>query len=200
MTPLPTHPSATARRRRHRAARGFTFLEAVLAAALLGIIAAGVLGSIGFIWNLELRNRRELAAAEVANRVLVAYLDDATSLRDLPEVIYYENEPYRWNADEKRVTLTDAQPEARVGQDGRSRSPEVFDQIVAIRVTAWHSEGDGPVTFAPTGAPSATLDRVVNPFGFVSYDSLDRLLVDPERQELIFRGLLGGNLGGGASR
>lgn len=177
--------------RRRTSSRGFTFLEAVLAAALLGIVAGGVLGAIGWVWNMELRNRRELAAAEIANRVVIAYLDDATSLRDLPRVIYYENEPYRWKADRQRVSLQDANPNARVGPDGRRQDAgTIFQELVSLRVTAWHDDGSAGA-FVPGSAPSASIDRIVNPLDFASYDSLERLLEDPDRINLVTRGLLG---------
>ena len=188
---LPRVHAIESRPRRAAARRGFTFLEAVLAAALLGIISAGVLGSISFIWNLELQNRRELAAAEVANRIMVAYMDDATSLRSLPPVIYYENEGYRWSADEDRVSLRDTNPQARVGTDGRQQDAAViFGELVSLRVTAWHDDGT-EAAFSPGAGPSASIDRVINPLDFPSFDSLERLLENPERIELITRGLMG---------
>ncbi|MEM8757292.1 MAG: prepilin-type N-terminal cleavage/methylation domain-containing protein [Planctomycetota bacterium] len=181
--PTATHPTRPSR-------RGFTFLEAVLAAALLGIVAAGVLSALGTVWNWELTDRQRLGAAEVANRVMIVYLDDSTATDDLPETIAYDGRRYRWSIDIERVSLLDANPERRVGRDGVAQSPELFDRMQAVTVSAWLDDGTAAAIRAGA-TPTVTLDRLVNPLGFFSHDSVERLLNDDERLGDMFEEIVG---------
>jgi type II secretory pathway pseudopilin PulG len=170
-------------------ARGFTFLEAVLAAALLGIIAAAILSAIGYAWNAEIRGRQQLGAAEVANRVLISYLDDQTSLRKLPRVIDYDGRSFRWNAELREVRLVDDNPSARRDRRGETTANAAFDRLVSVRVLAWLDDGSA-ASLAPGATPSATIERLVDPLAFRGADTIERIFDDPERQRELLRGLV----------
>jgi hypothetical protein len=169
----------------------------VLAAALLGIVAAGVMGALSYAWNLEIRGRQRLAAAEVANRVLISYLDDSTSIRPgkLPPTIGYRGEQYRWREERKRVSIIDANPNGRRGRAGDVTSNDAFEQMVSIRVEAWLDDGSPAAQF-PGATPGAAIERLVDPLAFRGVDTIERLLQDPERQTELIGNVTGlGNQG-----
>ena len=68
---------------------GITFLEVVVGVALLGIVTAAMLGTINFATGIQLRQARMLACSEVANRLVLEYLDDPTKLPDPGKTVEY---------------------------------------------------------------------------------------------------------------
>ncbi|HED52920.1 MAG TPA: hypothetical protein ENJ00_01795 [Phycisphaerales bacterium] len=181
-TPNPT-PRTTTR-------RAFSFLEAVLAAALLGIIAASIFSTLGYIWNAEHDDTDRLGAAEVANRVLISYLDDNTSTRRLPDVIHYGKRDYRWKLDEHDVRLEEPNRRARITAGTPGAVPNALVHLKEISVTAWLDDGT-PETLTPGTTPAVRLNRLVNPIAYRGADTIDRLLNSPERRSDLFRNLTG---------
>ncbi|MEO1583221.1 MAG: type II secretion system protein [Planctomycetota bacterium] len=179
-------PNPTAR----HASRGFTFLEAVLGLALLGIIGGAIFGVLGYAWRVEINARQTLGAAEVANRVLISYLDDSTSPRKLPDTIAYQEMTFRWSLDTTRVSIKDTVPSARTDRDGSATIQEALDKMESVVVIAWIDDGT-PASLVPGSTPGYRLDRVIDPFTFRSADSIDRLINDPERRDELFQRIIG---------
>lgn len=176
--------------------RGFTFLEAVLGMALLGILASAIFGVLGYAWRVETEARQTLAAAEVANRVMISYLDDTTSRDDLPERIDYEQQRFRWSIETRTAALRDTFPEARVGRDGSTEIQQALDSMEFVRVVAWLDDGSRNAE-APGRTPTFALERVVDPFAYRGTDSTERLIRDPDRQGDLINRLL--SLDGGVA-
>lgn len=177
------------------ARRGFAFLEAVLGMALLGILAGAILGVLGYAWNVEIQARQTLAAAEVANRVLISYLDDQTSPRKLPPAIDYQQMRFRWSLETDSITVRDSNPDARVSRAGTPAVLEAFDRMEFVTVVAWLDDGTD-ASAAPGRTPTFTLERMVDPFGFRGVDTLERLLQDSERQSEFVERMMGVNQSG----
>ncbi len=176
--------------------RGFTFLEAVLGMALLGILAGAIFGVLGYAWRVELEARQTLAAAEIANRVLISYLDDSTSPRDLPETIDYEQMRFRWTLDTEKAAIRDAFPDARVGREGTPEFLEALGNMEFVTVVAWLDDGTD-LGQAPGRTPTFRIERTIDPFAFRGTDTIERLLKDPERQGVMINRMIG--LEGGVS-
>ncbi|MEL7483974.1 MAG: type II secretion system protein [Planctomycetota bacterium] len=172
-------PSTSHRANRH-ARRGFTFLEAVLGTALLGILGGAIFSVFGYAWRVEIEARHTLAAAEIANRVLISYIDDPTSPEDLPELIAYEQARYRWSIDTDPTIIRDAHPDARVNRDGSPEVQQALESMERVTITAWLDDGT-PESVAPGRTPTFQLERVINPFQYRGNDTLERLLNDPDR-------------------
>lgn len=160
---------------------------------MLGIIASAVLAAIGTVWRWELTDRQRLGAAEVANRVMIAYIDDKTSLRDLPDTIIYDGARYRWSSNIERVSIRDEHPEERNDGAGTVVTIDVFDRMQAVTITAWVDDGSR-AALSPGRTPTASVDRLINPLDFVSSDATERMLQDPEQLELLLRELVGADL------
>ncbi|MEL6499646.1 MAG: hypothetical protein AAF937_12465 [Planctomycetota bacterium] len=193
MTRTPT----TTRRSNGSAAsgRGFTFLEAVLGLALLGILGGAIFGVLGYAWRIEIEARQTLAAAEIANRVLISYIDDPTSPEKLPETIAYEQADYRWSIDVQPTIIRDAFPDARTSRDGLPATQEALESLELVTVTAWLDD-DTSASAAPGRTPTFRMERVINPFQYRGNDTLERLLQSPERQNRLLMQMSGIDGGG----
>lgn len=171
-------------------ARAFSFLEAVLAAALLGILAAAIFSVLGYVWASDREDTLRLGAAEVANRIIISYLDDETSPKKLPEVISYGREQFRWELDDETVRIEEPNRRARVTAGQAGAVPNALVKLKEIRVTVWHDDGTD-ASRAPGATPGVRLNRLVSPIAFRGSDTIDRLLNDPARMALLMQNLTG---------
>lgn len=163
--------------------------------ALLGILGGAIFGVLGYAWRIEVEARQTLAAAEIANRVLISYIDDPTSPEKLPDTIDYEQISYRWSIDVEPTVIRDAHPGARVNRDGSPETQEALESMERVTITAWLDDGTAG-SVAPGRTPTFTLERVINPFQYRGNDTLERLLADPQRQNRLLEQMMGVNGGG----
>jgi prepilin-type N-terminal cleavage/methylation domain-containing protein len=187
------------RRRVIPARRGFSFLEVVAAAALLGVVAASLVGVTGFVATGQARQAQRLAAAELANRLILMYLDDPTDMPKGRAPIQYGPNLYRWEYVEQPITLIEAKPEGR--DANRAQSPLDNNRFAEVTIRVWLSERSGGSAAFRGGAPSATLSRIFDPLALRNPDSGDNLLHNPQRmQEFMQRlgGFSGRSVGGKA--
>lgn len=160
--------------------RGFSFLEAVLAAALLAIIASSIFTVLGYAMASDRTDTARLGAAEVANRVLISYIDDSTSIRKLPDTIDYGGNTFRWDLDDDYVRIEEPNRQNRVTSGKSGAVPTALVRLKEVRVTVW--QDDGTIESRQPGAtPGVRLNRLINPFGYRGADSTERILESPER-------------------
>ncbi|MGH7133923.1 MAG: type IV pilus modification PilV family protein [Phycisphaerales bacterium] len=77
--------------------RGTSFLEVVLASVLLAVVATSVVSALAFINRAEVRQKQQLAAFEVASRLLLQFLDDPKAMPQ--QSSHYDDGTYqfRWS-------------------------------------------------------------------------------------------------------
>jgi len=154
------HPVRTNAGRARR--RGVTFLEVVLAMALLGLAAATIANVVGFITAMQRRQQTTLGCAEVSNRLILQYLLNPKKLpaRGLP--IEYQADDYRWDIQVDPIEY-EVSPEVELAldEDGapQASSPMSLDRVV---VTVWLSDESGGSRQRDEGAPQVSLVRVVD--------------------------------------
>lgn len=181
---------------------GMTLVEAVLAAALLGIFASVLLAAVNGAWREQLRHRQMIGAAELANRLVIIFLDDRTELPSPMRPLAYgppENPfLYRWERIDSLITIEDppglSAEAARFRREQR-RSPRAEERFRAVTFRVWLSEDDpsGRGAFRPTeSTPQAMITRMLDPVYPRNPDSVGKLLTNPQLQEQIYGGLLGG--------
>lgn len=83
-----TRRPAQTRLRQRTVRRGVTFLEVVLAGALLSLSAGAITSAFSFVERMSDRDRRRLEAYEVAHRAILQYLDDPTAMDKEGKKIY----------------------------------------------------------------------------------------------------------------
>ncbi|GAB5497132.1 MAG: hypothetical protein Phyf2KO_22120 [Phycisphaerales bacterium] len=172
--------------------RGFSFLEAVLAAALLAVVAASIFSVLSYAMNSDRTDEARLGAAEIANRVIISYLDDSTSVDKLPDTIDYGIYTFRWDLDEDKIRIEEPNRRNRVTAGRQGAVPTALTNLQEVRVTVWLDEGR-PETRAPGASPGVRLTRLVNPLGFGSRgdDSMQRLMQDAGRISDLLQTLTG---------
>lgn len=170
--------------------RGFSFLEAVLAATLLALIASSIFSVVGYALASDRTDAARLGAAEVANRVLITYLDDSTSIRRLPETIDYGSYSFRWELDEDTVRIEEPNRHRRVTSGVTGRVPSALVRLKEIRVSVWQDDGSIESRL-PGATPGVRLNRLVNPFGYRGADSTERLLESPDRITELLKNISG---------
>lgn len=195
MTTRRSSPVSSARR---GSRRGMTFLEVVIATAMLGLVASAAFGVFNFITSAQWREQRRLGATEVANRLIMQYLDNPTGMPDPSRTVDYGPEEamskYRWEYSEDPVVLVEAAPENR---DQTRSSPLPPDRFKQVSVRVWLSEYSGGTRFPEPSTPSAILTRMVDPVMPRNPDSYMRMLNDPRGFEEIMRQLMGISAGAG---
>ncbi|MBS0190587.1 MAG: hypothetical protein U0573_01685 [Phycisphaerales bacterium] len=158
-----------------RSARGITFLETVLAVALLGLTTMSVVLAVNYISAASIRNAHRLNAAEIGNRLLLQYFDDPNSLPSESAPVQYGKDGefrYRWTLGEEAVTVELPTPlvsnaeedkrEAQLASLGRS-SQDKFSRFRVVRVRVWLGEDTGGSMYPGPGIPQVTLTRIYDP-------------------------------------
>ena len=164
--------------RRSRSNRdGLTLIEAVAAITLLSVLAAMVLTSLSGMLRAQTRQLQRLGAGEIANRLMLQYLDDPQTMPAEGLPVAYDGARYRWQLAKSSARLTPA-----VAGDG-SRGGLSLDRLGTVTIRVWLSEeSGGSQTFGPAGVPSYALTRVVDPtYVFRNPDSLDNMIKNPQR-------------------
>jgi prepilin-type N-terminal cleavage/methylation domain-containing protein len=189
-----THRANPARRSR----RGLTLLECVLASALLGMVAAGFLGMISAIWGWQGRQQQTLGAAELANRLILTYLDDSTEMPSQFLPLEYGPYRYRWKMKEEGVKVRDPEdlpPEVAQKRAEKSQRSGL-DRIKFVSVHVWLSEETGGAMEPEAGTPQATLERLVDPLAFRNPDSIKKKFMHPEKLSEMLGDIARGEQGG----
>ena len=181
--------------------RGMSLMEAVLAAALLGIFSSVLLSAVNSAWREQLHHRHLIGASELANRLFIIYLDDRTELPPRYQPLAYgpPDSPfmYRWERIERAITIEDPEslsPEAaRQRREMRRGSrPEERFRSVTFRVWLCEQDSSGRGAYEPTAStPQATLTRVIDPIYSRNPDSTRKILANPALQSELYGDLLG---------
>jgi Tfp pilus assembly protein PilV len=178
-----------------RSRRGVTFLEVVLSVVLLSMVTGAVLSAINGVVAQQSRQMHRLGAAELANRLMLQYIDDKESMpqRGLP--VGYGRDLYRWELSEEPVTLTHAKAEVAA----RGNPNVSLNRLRRISISVWLAEESGG-TYQNDGiTPSFRLSRVVDPvFGQLRNPDTANHILTNERLRRQFMEAVTGMSGGGS--
>lgn len=154
--------------------RGLTFLETVLAAAILAMLAGVVFTAYNGMLASQRQQVRRLGAAEVCNRLILQYLDDKTSIPQPSTPIAYGGDLYHWSLEETAVALQPARPDVAADRSGASSI--TVDRIQAITVQAWLSEESGGGVRPDGVIPAFAMTRMIDPLATRNLDSFGDLI------------------------
>lgn len=159
--------------------RAMTFLEVVVAVALLALLASTVFGAFNFMLGRQRLEQQTLGAHEVANRLVLSYLDDRNAMPNSSLPIEYGPDRYRWDfqvTPVKIVSPESANPDAAPRPAPlRDRVP-FNERIRQITVRVWLGEESGGTFGAETGVPHAKITRLLYPLANRNPDSFDNML------------------------
>lgn len=146
-----------------------TFLEAVLASALLGIVAMGVFGALNYLVLQQKRAEQLEGAAEVANRVVVMYLDNPRGMPPGGRPIAYGRNLYRWTYEAGPIEVYD--PNA-----ADEPTPLSLTRLSELTVSVWLHEDSGGAYSPDPGTPGIVVRRMLDPLASRNPDSFDRAI------------------------
>ena len=169
--------------------RGLTFLEAILAVVLLSMVAVSLSSAVSFMSQSQHRMDQKLGAAELANRLILQYIDERDSLPDRALPIEYDIDLYRWTLEEQPVKFEfDDQGVEEAGNNvGGGVS---LDRIKLITIKVWLAADSGGSRSYTSNVPNAVITRLIDPLAFNNPDSLNTLLQKPGGIEKLFESLL----------
>lgn len=158
--------------------RGLTFLETILAMAIVAMIAAVALSGFNSMLASQRRQVQKLGAAEVCNRLILQYLDDKSSIPRPDVSIAYGGDLYHWSLNEAPVSLTPARPEIAAERAGASAI--TIDRIQAISVSAWLSEESGGAVRPDGVVPFFAMTRLIDPIARRNPDTFGNIINNPQ--------------------
>lgn len=177
------HPGARPARkgRAVRARRGMTFLEVVAAVAVLALMTGTVLGAVSLVQGMQLRQTHTLACAELANRMMLQYLDDKSSVPSPITPLEYGAHRYRFSLAESSVGFVSAESTSDTGATQRvGRSPITPDRrYKQVTVKVWLSEESGGSQQLVEGVPHVQIARLIDLLAFRNPDSAQNMLSQP---------------------
>lgn len=177
--------------------RGLTLIETVLAATLLGLVAAGVFGAISSMVAGQERFQERLAAAELCNRLIIQYLDDKESMPNSGTSLAYADRRYRWSYKEEAVRIK--LPERRASQGTGGAAPpttqqrqQMLDGLKLVSVRVWLAEESGGSSDASGATPQFAMTRLISTVNFGrNPDSFENMLSTEAGRRQIIDQLMG---------
>lgn len=182
MTRARPHPRPATRPSRggRRARPGVTFLEAVLGVVLLALVTASLASSVSFMQRSHARLERRLGAAELANRLILQFIDDRESLPSQSLPLEYGEHLFRWSMEEQRVRFVTRTPPSTSTVTAAIGSGVSLDRVQMIIVRVWLApESGGSMMYSPE-IPGVVITRLIDPMAFSNPDSLQSLLEQPD--------------------
>src|SRR5262245_45741623 len=180
----------TTRRGAARVARAMTLLEVVLAVVLLGLISAAITGTMTFAARMDARADERLSAYEIANRLVLQYLDQRTALPDRSLPLQYGRFKFFWECVDEKFEMKIKPPDSSGGGPARA-APRELDRFERVEVRVWRAEdpsGDG--RNLRRGELLAELVRLLDPVAFRNPDAAVRMATPEGIQDMMQR--LGG--------
>ncbi|MBS0197206.1 MAG: type II secretion system protein [Planctomycetes bacterium] len=163
--------------------RGMTFLEVILSIVLLTMVTGMIMTAINGVISNQTRQHQRLAAAEVANRLMLQYIDDPESMPARNAPVKHGRDLFRWEVVEKGVTLTPAK--AVDSSTPRAANALTANRLKTVQLNVWLSEESGG-SYAPTNiVPAFSITRIVDPiFGQLrNPDTADSIMKDPVKRQ-----------------
>lgn len=160
--------------------RGLTFIEVVVATALLTSLASVVVGTVTFMESAVARQRYRLDAMEVAHRLVAQYLDDDKLLPEQNLPIQQGSAFYRYQLKEEVVMQEESDSsglrKGRIKRQDEVSAEEALPQMLnRVTITVYLDDPSNPVI--ETRRPLAELSRMFNPVSGRDEDAMMRYLL-----------------------
>jgi type II secretory pathway pseudopilin PulG len=169
--------------------RGLTFLEAILAMVLLSMVAVTLSTAVSTMSKSQRRMDQKLGAAELANRLILQYIDERDSLPDKALPIEYDRDLFRWTLVEAQVKFEFDQQSVEASSDSVG-SGVSLNRIKLITIRVWlGADSGGSRSFTPD-VPNVVITRLIDPLAFSNPDSLETLINKPGGIEKLFENFL----------
>lgn len=186
-----------ARTSRVASRRGMTFLEVVFASVLLALVAGSMFAAFAYIFTSQTREQARLGAYEVANRLILSYLDDSTKMPDQNKTLDYgppeAQQRFRWQYKEEPVQVYEVAGDQR---DSSRQSPLSNDRFKRVTVRVWLSEYSGGSPNFEGTTVQASVSRMLDPIAPRNPDSYMNMIQSPEGLQKLVEQLMGNQQSG----
>lgn len=159
---------------------GLTILEVVFAMAILGLVVMASMSALSYVHGSQARDQRTLAAAEIANRLLLMYIDDPNSPWNEGDTISWPTgEQYRWDLVRSEVKIDSAvPPPTEMNTQGGGFG---LDRIHMIRARVWLDAPYGGTQDFSIEAPHAEISRLMDPIANMTRPDSSKRMFDNYR-------------------
>lgn len=175
------------RQRSRRCAPGLSLLEVVLSVVMLTGVATSIMSAIAYVERADARDKRRLAAYEVANRLVLQWLDDSKQMPE-PNLPIAYGDRYQFffelSVTQVRMELNEEQNRAETTLQGLDRY-----RLVAVRV---FDSDDSDPRASVAGEELALLWRIYDPAFNRNPDAMTRFGERPENVLELINLILGG--------
>lgn len=182
----------------HSTRTGLTFVEVLCAVAIIALVGMTTMAALASIIGRQERQLRRLGAAELANRIVLQYMDDRESLPRPGEALEYEGAYYRYELRETPVMIQPAR--ADVAADRAQLVPLSLNRLTNVSVLVWLDEQSGGSVSPQAGVPAYQITRIFDPMPLFwrNPDSLNNTLSNPRLYQRFIDNFIGN--GGGPQR
>lgn len=158
-----------------------TLIEAVFAVAMLVMLVTIAASATSFLIGRQAREQHMLACVELANRLMLQYLDDQNSMPSRMMPVAYGDVTYRWSMDVEQVDVREPERLRNVRRDRGRQTTLSIDRIRQVTIRVWLSEDHGGSYAYDGRVPTAAVTRLYDPLNFArNPDSMRRLERDDE--------------------
>lgn len=151
----------------------------MLAVALLALVTAMIMVAINSMMAAQVMQRQRLGAAELANGMVLTYLDNRKKLPSTDAYLNYGRDLYRWSYTEQPVQIKPAREEALTA---RSNAALSWNRMKSVTFHVWLSEKSGGVQSLDEASGTSVhfaISRIVDPIALRNPDAIERMLKDP---------------------
>ena len=167
---------------RYRSVRGVTMIEVVLASVLMAMIASTLVSGLGYVHAAHRRQERQLGAAEMANRIMLQYLDDKNALPSDALPIAYGSRGelrYYWKVGKEKIELR-LDRAGTESQTVRTSSVDLKNLLEMVTVRIWHEQIPNVNPSLSGNPPDFMLKRIINKMAVRNPDSIMKQFSTPE--------------------
>lgn len=136
--------------------RGLTFLEVVLATVILASVVAVTMTALNVIYGQSERQMAREGAMELANRLMIIFLDDENELKRQPRSLEFEGRRYNWSSREDAVGVLP------VIEGESARAIKSAERLRNVEINVWLAQGSDGSDQPDPAAPSARVVRLVD--------------------------------------
>ena len=152
------------------------------------MIGATLAAAASFMTMSQRRSEQRLAAAELANRLMLQYIDNQDAMPSDSLPVEYNADLFRWTMDVQPVRIEMVNPtETQNAQDVGGLN---FDRVKLVAIRVWLGEDSGGSRGYTTQVPNAFVSRLIDPLAFNNPDSLQTMLEEPGGLERLFQRLM----------
>ncbi|MFN7022558.1 MAG: hypothetical protein ACK4WH_14700, partial [Phycisphaerales bacterium] len=147
-----------------------TILEVVLSVVMLGLVTASLTGAISAIEAMSARSKKMVAAYEIANRLVLTWLDNPKLLPPSSLPLDYGPYTFMWDSDLIGVEMKINDTQRRIS----GSTPQALDRFEVITITVYDTEGEGPQP--RPGDELAVLSRMYDPAAARNPESMKNIV------------------------